>query len=247
MMRYHEIAERYRRILNPFTHGKLIRVGYVARIRKGMQVLDLACGKGEMLCQWARHFGINGVGVDHSKVFLEAARTRAKELNVADRIKFVESDAGKYVIEPECYAVICCIGATWIRGDLDGTLQFMRPGISREGLVVVGEPFWRQLPLPEEYRRTLTSTDLGFRDLAGTLKRFEQNGIEITSMVLANEDDWDRYETAHWQSVQEWVSENTHDQDVMQFLEIMRREREIYLRWGRAHLGWGVFVGRKST
>ncbi|MFH0848949.1 MAG: methyltransferase domain-containing protein [archaeon] len=246
-MRYHEIAERYRHILNPFSHSKLIRVAHIAGIRKGMQVLDLACGKGEMLCQWARCFGISGVGVDRSNVFLEAARKRAKELSVVDHVEFVEGDAGNYAIETNRYNVICCIGATWIRGSLDGTLQFMQSGVSQGGLLIVGEPFWRQPPLPEEYKRMLTSTDLDFRDLAGTLNRIELNGIEPISMVLANEDDWDRYETANWRSVQEWVHENPKDNDAAKFLEIMRRERETYLRWGRSYLGWGVFIGHKST
>jgi len=113
-LRYYEIAERDLRILNPFSLEKLIKVGYVAQLRRDMRVLDLACGKGEMLCQWAKRFGITGVGVDHSDVFLTAAWSRAAELKVDDKVQFVKGDAGKYAIQPASYDVICCIGATWI-------------------------------------------------------------------------------------------------------------------------------------
>jgi SAM-dependent methyltransferase len=244
--RYHEIAEHDLRILNPFSLAKLIRIGSIAQLRKGMDVLDLACGKGEMLCQWAKHFGVRGVGVDLSKVFLEAARSRAKELEVEDSMQFIEGDAGKYEIPRSSYDVISCIGATWIRGDLDGTSQFMRPGLRKDGSLMVGEPFWRQLPLPEKYKKKLTADDLkmSFRDLASTLKRIENNGMEPVGMILASEDDWDRYETAHWRNVERWVGMNSKDPDANEFRATMRRERETYLRWGRSYMGWGIFISK---
>jgi len=247
-LRYYEIAERDLRILNPFSLRKLIRVGYVAELQRGMHVLDLACGKAEMLCQWAKRFGVTGVGVDHSEVFLTAARFRAEELNVEDWVQFVKGDAEKYVIRPASYDAICCVGATWIRGDFDGTVQFMRPGLRERGLLIVGEPFWRRLPLPEEYKQSLSEEDLrmSFRDLAGTLKRIENNGMELTGMVLANEDDWDNYETAHWSNVEHWVKDNPKDPDVSEFQAIMRKDRETYLRWGREYFGFGVFIIREQ-
>jgi len=247
-LRYYEIAERDLRILNPFSLRKLVRVGYVAQLRRGMHVLDLACGKGEMLCQWAKRFGVTGVGVDHSEVFLAVAQSRAKEFNVEDRIRFVKGDAGEYVIQPASFDAIYCIGATWIRGDFDGTVRFMRPGLRERGSLIVGEPFWRQLPLPEEYKRTLSEQDLrmDFRDLAGTLKRIEDNGMELTGMVLASEDDWDNYEAAHWRNMEQWVRENPEDTDVSEFGAIMRKDRDVYLRWAREFLGWGVFIIQES-
>jgi len=246
-LRYYEIAERDIRILNPFSLEKLMRAGYAAQLRRGMRILDLACGKGEMLCQWAKNFGIIGVGVDHSDVFLTAARSRSAELKVEDKVQFAKGDAGKYVIQPASYDVICCIGATWIRENFDGTVQFTRPGLREGGLLIVGEPFWRQLPLPEDYARSLSEEDLrmGFRDLVGTLERIEDNGMELTSMILANEDDWDNYETTHWRNMEQWVRENPEDPDAREFQETMRKDRETYLRWGRRYLGWGVFIIRE--
>src|SRR6476619_1258859 len=93
-LRFHEIAEANHRILNPFTEDKLMLVGEICRLKPDMRQLDLCCGKAEMLCQWARRWGIHGVGVDISTVFLAAARERALEMGVSDNLTFVESDAG---------------------------------------------------------------------------------------------------------------------------------------------------------
>lgn len=67
MLRHHEIAEADHRILNPFTEEKLRLLGEVSRIGPGTRILDLACGKGEMLCRWAADFGSAGHGVDLSE------------------------------------------------------------------------------------------------------------------------------------------------------------------------------------
>jgi hypothetical protein len=125
----------------------------------------------------------------------------------------------------------------------------MRPGLKEKGLLMVGEPFWRQVPLPEEYKRTLTEDDLrmNFRDLASTLRRIEDNGMEPIGMILASEDDWDRYETAHWRNVEQWANTNSEDPDAREFQATMRREREIYLRWGRTYMGWGVFISEQKA
>jgi cyclopropane fatty-acyl-phospholipid synthase-like methyltransferase len=56
-LRHHEISEAGHRILNPFTEDKLMLLGEVCRLRGGQEQLDLACGKGEMLCRWAERFG----------------------------------------------------------------------------------------------------------------------------------------------------------------------------------------------
>src|SRR4029453_9218188 len=96
VLRQHEISEAGHRILNPFTDAKLALLGEVCRLRPGQRQLDLACGKGEMLCRWAADHGITGVGVDISRVFLSAARARATALGVADRVRFAEADAAAY-------------------------------------------------------------------------------------------------------------------------------------------------------
>ncbi len=99
-----------------------------------------------MLCQWARRWGISGVGVDISKVFLAAARARADEMGVDDRVSFVEADAGKYLAEANGFDVVSCIGATWIGNGLVGTLELMQRALKPGGLLLVGEPYWIEPP-----------------------------------------------------------------------------------------------------
>ena len=148
-LRHHEIAEANHRILDPFTEPKLRLLGDVSGVAAGTRVLDLACGKGEMLCRWAEWFGSGGLGVDLSPVFLAAAVERAAELGVGDRVTFLQGDAGAYEPEPAAFDIGACIGATWIGGGLAGTVDLLRPAIRRDGRLLIGEPYWTEPP-PDE-------------------------------------------------------------------------------------------------
>lgn len=251
-LRFHEITEANHRILNPFTDEKLMLLGELCRLQVGMRQLDLACGKAEMLGRWAKQWGIQGVGVDISKVFLTAAQARIKELGVSDSITLIEADAGKYLAdwpaansEADRFDVVSCIGATWIGGGLEGTLKRMRPLVKEGGLLLVGEPYWVELP-PVDVQEIFGITEGEFTSLIGTLDRFEANGLNLVEMVLANQDSWDRYEASHWWAFDEWARQNPHDPDLSAFRETTARWKRTHLSYGRRYLGWGVFVLRVS-
>jgi len=239
-LRYHEIAEAELRVLNPFTEDKLRQVGELCRLREGMRHLDLACGKGEMLTTWSDRYGTTGLGVDLSEVFLAAARERAAELEVADRVTFQQGDAGAVELEPESYDIVSCIGATWIGGGLTGTIALLRPALRPGGLMLIGEPFWSEDP-PEEAVRTVGADD-DFASLAGTLDRFQEAGMSLVELVLADGNSWDRYVGRQWWTMTEWLAANPDDPDAAEFRAGLDEDRRRYLQYLRRYFGWGVFI-----
>ncbi len=242
-LNFHQIAEKNHRILNPFTESKLMLLGAICRLKPGMRQLDLACGKAEMLSRWAQTYGIHGVGVDISPVFLAAAHARAEELGVASSLTFVEGDAGKYVAEPASFDVVSCIGATWIGQGLVGTIELMQPALKPGGMLLVGEPFWNEEP-PEEAVKAIGVSRDDFASLVGTLDRFESAGVELVEMVLANHDDWDRYEAMRWSAVFDYLRAHPDTPDADELRQQNARNRRSHLEYQRRYLGWGVFVLR---
>ncbi len=241
ILHQHEISEAEHRILNPFSDEKLMLLGEVCRLRAGQRQLDLACGKGEMLCRWAARFGLEGVGIDISEVFLAAARERARELGVADRVRFEAGDAGRLEAREASYDIVSCIGATWIGGGLAGTLRLMRPALRPGGLMLVGEPYWTEPP-PREAVAGMGCQPDDFASLAGTLDRFEGAGLELVEMVLADGDSWDRYAASQWWTVSRWLETHRDDPDAPAMREFLEKSRRSHLEYGRRYLGWGVFV-----
>lgn len=245
-LRLHEIAESDNNIMNPFTADQLRLLGEVCRLRPGMRQLDLACGKGEMLCTWARDWGIEGIGVDLSTVFLASAQRRAVELGVSGRVQFVAGDAAEYQAQSGGFDVVSCIGATWIGGGLAGTLALLGPALRDGGLMLIGEPFWNESP-PDAAYAALQARPGDFLSLAETAQRFAAAGFDLVEMVLANPDGWDRYVAPHWWAIDRWISEHPNHPDAPALRRFCEAERTGYLTYGRRYLGWGVFVLRPAA
>ncbi|MGH9171652.1 MAG: SAM-dependent methyltransferase [Acidimicrobiales bacterium] len=237
--RYHQISESTHRIMNPLSFDRMMLVGDICRLTSGDRLLDLACGKGEMLCQFAARYGVTGVGVDIFMPSVSEARARAAELGVEAAVVFREGDAAE-PLDLGRFDAVSCIGASWIGGGLAGTFEIMKRHVEPGGWVLVGDVYWKQAPsaeLADQYGQE-------FADLAGTLELFEAAGLELVEMVLTNDDDWDRYAASQWLNVSDWLIDNPDDRDAADVLAQRDESRCQYLTEGRATLGWGVFVGR---
>ncbi len=243
-LRFHEISEANHRILNPLSEEKLMLLGEICDLESDMSLLDLACGKGEMLCQWSKRHGIKGVGVDISNVFITAARKRAAELKVAHKVSFVEQDAVTYPQSFHSFDVVSCIDAAWIGGGVVGILELMKPALKyKDSLLLIGEPYWIEPP-PREALMAIETEGEDYTTLVGMLDRFEEAGVELIEMVLADQDSWDRYASAQWKTLNGWLRENPDDADAPGLRKWLNDSRHAYLKYGRRYFGWGAFVLR---
>ena len=234
VLRFHEISESTHQVLNPFSDAKVDLLGEIVGLSSAVRMLDLASGKGEMLCRYGRRFGISGTGVDVYEPFVTQARERAVELEVADRIKFEVGEAAAYARSAGPHDVVSCIGATWIGNGLAGTLALIRPIVQPHGFALVGDV----------YRTPTGHSESEGHDLPGVLETVEAGGFELVEMVLANRDDWDRYATSQWLNVARWLDGNPDDPDAPSVRQMRDESRRDYLRRDRDHMGWGVFVLR---
>jgi SAM-dependent methyltransferase len=236
------ITESAHRIHNPITPEKLATLGAALRLAAGARVLDLGSGSGEMLCTWARDHGIIGTGIDMSELFTEQAKHRAAELGVADRVKFIHGDAAGYV-SGEKADVAACVGAAWIGGGVVGTIELLARSLCPGGIILIGEPYWRQLPLTEEVAKgCLASAISDFLMLPELLASFGRLGYDVVEMVLADQDGWDRYEAAKWLTMRRWLEDNPDDELAKEVRAKLTSEPERYATYTRAYLGWGVFA-----
>ena len=240
--RIFNITESAHRIHNPFTSEKLATLGAALRLERGTRVLDLGSGSGEMLCTWARDYGITGVGIDMSQLFSEQAKLRAEELEVSDRVKFIHGDAVGYVTE-EKVGVAACIGATWIGGGVAGTIELLAKSLCTGGIILIGEPYWRQLPPTEDVAKAChANAVIDFLILPELLASFGDLNYDVVEMVLADQEGWDRYEAAKWLTMRRWLEANPDDDFAKEVRTQLTLEPKRYATYTREYLGWGVFA-----
>ncbi|MHA6964696.1 SAM-dependent methyltransferase [Zobellella denitrificans] len=240
--RIFNITESAHRIHNPVTPEKLATLGAALRLKSGTRVLDLGSGSGEMLCTWARDHGIIGTGIDMSQLFSEQAKLRAEELGVADRVKFIHGDAAGYVADEKA-GVAACVGATWIGGGVAGTIGLLAKSLGANGIILIGEPYWRQLPPTEEVAKGCLAHSISdFLTLPELIASFGHLGYDVVEMVLADQDGWDRYEAAKWLTMRLWLEANPDDELAKEVRAQLTSEPGRYVTYTREYLGWGVFA-----
>jgi SAM-dependent methyltransferase len=240
--RIFNITESAHRIHNPFTPEKLATLGAALRMEAGTRVLDLGSGSGEMLCTWARDYGVSGTGIDMSQLFTAQAKRRAEELGVADRVRFIHGDAAGFVSE-EKVGVAACLGATWIGGGVVGTIELLAQSLRPGGIILVGEPYWRHLPPTEEVARGCQAGSIAdFLLLPELVASFGRLGHDVVEMVLADQDSWDRYEAAKWLTMRRWLEANPDDEFATDVRAELTAEPARYAACTREYLGWGVFA-----
>jgi len=195
-----------------------------------------------MLCTWARNYCVIGTGVYMSQLFSEQARLRAKDLGVAEQVKFIHDDAAGYVSD-EKVDVAACVGASWIGGGVAGTIELLAQSLRPGGIILIGEPYWRQLPPTDEAAKgCLANAISDFLLLPEFIAFFGRLDYDVVEMVLANQDGWDRYEAAKWLTMRRWLEDNPDDELAKDVRAQLTTEPERYTAYTREYLGWGVFA-----
>ncbi len=239
--RYYVVAERDHEIQNPTSEKKLLLLGERLGLGPKSRVLDIASGRGGPALALARAFECTVEGVEIEPAFQAAAVERATARGLAHLVSFRLGDASREELGQASYDAALCLGASFVFGGLADTVEALAPAVRPGGYVAVGEPYWRRLPLPEDYE----DREDPLTTLEGTVLVFETAGLPVVSVIGSSEDDWDRYETLHWRAVEEWLAESPGDPEAADVRAMHERSKRSYLRHGRELMGWAIFVGWK--
>lgn len=234
------IRERDHQIQNPLSHAKLALLADYCRVRDGLRVLDIGCGKGWLLRSWSQQWAIDGTGLEINPHFLAVAREQASAMGVTKRVQFVEGPALDFQSEPASYDIVMCIGASFALDGFDAALPWMRRALKPDGVLAIGEVFANEIPFPPE------AIAQHVYDLPGTVDVLQEHGLELMGLIAASPDDWDHYESMHWRAAREWAAENPDHADRAELLQHTATWRERYLRGGRRYLGWAIFVTKPA-
>ena len=234
---WYAVIESRHDLQNPTSPEKIRLLGERLELGPESRVLDVAGGRGGPAILLAREFGCRITSVEWSSEFCAVARERIAEAGLSELVETIEADAAAY--EPEGrYDAVLCLGASFVYGGLVPTLE--RLG-RLAPVVAVGEPYWRTWPLPPEAE---PDEEEDWLPLAETVARAESTGVRVVSLVASSEDDWDRYESLHWQTLDDWLAANADHSQADEFRALGEATRDRYLRWQRALLGWAILVCR---
>ena len=245
MWKYFSVTHEYHGICDPMSTTKLDELIELLQLNPGATVLDIACGKGEILTRLAERYEISGVGVDISPYFVADTERRLKERVPSANIEILQMDAADYSPD-KLFDIAMCIGASWVYQGHRGTLSALKAMTKPGGLILVGEPFWIKEP-EEAYLAAENFTPDMFGTHYENIIAGEDQGLFPLYTLVSNQDDWDRYETLKWYAADKYAEKDPDDNDLKEILDRIAHERTSYLRWGRDTVGWSLYLFRKPS
>jgi ubiquinone/menaquinone biosynthesis C-methylase UbiE len=131
------------------------RTAEVARMRPGLQVLDVSSGRGTQAIYYAQETGVEVTGVDISEQMVRSASRNALRAGVSDRVHFQWGDSQRLPFPDSRFDAVvneCAVGIPEnSQAVLDEMLRVVKPG----GLVVIHESTWRKSATDEEKEEEL--------------------------------------------------------------------------------------------
>ena len=221
-------------LMNPLPPAKLDEVLDLLALEPGARVIDLGCGKGELLRRLAARYEIRAVGVDSSPSLLEEARRRAPA-----GVTYVVADLTAFSSGAP-FDLAASLGASvgGFRPTLARLAGHLRPG----GLALLGEGYWRREP-DDAYLDALGASRDEMPDYAGLFAAAAEVGLEPRYAVTADTDDFDRYEWRWSLNGERYAAANPDEPGVEAFLAFIRNGRRRYVELGgRETLGFGLFL-----
>jgi len=242
--KYFAITHKYHLLCNPMSEDKIEQFCELLNLSKDSRILDIACGKGELLVRLAEKYGVSGVGVDLSPFCVRDCKDKHLERTPKTDLTFIEMDGAKYqLVSGEQFDVTMCLGASWVFENHIGTLQALKKMTKSGGLVIVGEPFWLKEP-EADYLEAIGMTRDSFGLHEENVYQGEKMGLTCLYTLVSNKDDWDHYETLQWWAVDRYIQSHSDDPDNQELIEKTKIAKENYLKWGRDTFNWGIYIFR---
>lgn len=239
--RYSAIGHTGMAFWNPV--GEAVLDEWIAALPLGphSRVLDVGCGRAELLLRMIECHGCAAVGVDSSALVIDLAQgERARRLPEADcELRCEPFTAASFA--PHDLDLACCVGSTHAIADYPATLQVLAGLVRRGGLILVGEGYWRREP-DAAYLAALQATREDFRFHAGNIELAGELGLQLVRASEASDADWRCYEDGYAANIYAHLAAHPDDPDAEAIRQRIDPWREAYLRWGRNTLGFGLYL-----
>lgn len=227
---------------NPFSVEKIEAVIDLLGLTDQAVVLDIGSGRAELPIRLVERYQVKALGLDLASSYVQEALEQAAQRIPLGRLELRACDAQTFESEPDSFDLVSCLGACHVYGGFRPTLErlahYVRPG----GYVLVGDGYWKQEP-SLEYLAALETTRAELQTHAENVTTGVSLGLVPMYACVCNEDEWDRFE---WLRMYErFAYRKPDDPGLPALIAQLHSWRDIYLRWGRDTLGFGLYLFQK--
>lgn len=209
-------------LYNPIAEEALDEAIGLLALPSGARVLDVACGRAEVLRRVAARYDVEPAGYDADSALVETAPAELG-VTVADR-------------PPDrTFDLVICIASAHAVGGFPDALDALRDLVEPGGQVLLGEGYWRRPPSREYLDALGGATADELPDYSGLMRAAEDAGLTPLYASVASEADWDRYE---WRQI---LNSERNGHPVLRDRAQQARTR-LTMPYGRETLGFALVL-----
>jgi SAM-dependent methyltransferase len=227
-----------RRLFPPGGQDLCRQVALLAGVSPGLELLDVACGKGISLEYFLREHGVHGTGVEADPDLIADVERYFKDEGLSQEVSFQEASSADLPFRDEMFDIV--LGEVGLAATVDPKeailelVRVARPG----GRVVLIQLVWKA-PV-DEARKAVLSKHLGARPLmAVELRRI----LKDAGVRDLHTEDWTDEETAFRSQAKKPFPDFAELFTLGEKLGVLRRARG---RWGWKGV-WSVFQREREV
>src|SRR5579884_4287026 len=230
---------------NPLAPATVDAVLDLLALGPGDRVLDVGCGRRELLVRIAERTGAGGIGIDTSDAQITVARAQAAARAPEADLVFEAGDAAAFAAEPASFAACACIGATHALGGLDRTIARLAELVQPGGCLLVGEGYWERPP-SGALLQLLGATPDELPDFPALVAAGERARLTTAYVARTTPAEWDAYEWTYVFNLERHAQEHPEDGGALRArADDVRRRRLLAAAEGET-LGFALVVWRAT-
>lgn len=209
------------------------------------RIIDVGCGKGELLVRALERLDGSGVGVEPNPAFADATRVRIAARLAPGTAAVIESRLENALVAPHTFTLGICTGSLHAFGDWRAALRGMQRLVTPGGRALMGPGYWQQPP-HRDYLAALGGSEDEQHSLLATLAIAREEGWQVEACHESTTREWDTYEHAYAANVRAWCDANPADPDAKAFRERIDAWTRAYAKWGRGTMGYALVLLRRA-
>ncbi|MCF7788447.1 MAG: class I SAM-dependent methyltransferase [Prosthecobacter sp.] len=211
-LRFFTIAHRDLSFCCPVSSAKFEQVIEILDLPPQARVLDVGCGKAELLLRVMQRYNATGVGADPNAGFIHDAQTEAARRGHDGRVELHGAKIQDIPVGADSFDVALCIGSTHAFGRFAEALTELARLVKPGGQVLIADGYWKQKPDPD-YLAFLGAAETDLPDHAGNESAGLEAGLVPFYSCVSSEDEWDHYEGRYCLAIERFLRDHPEDTD----------------------------------
>lgn len=215
-------------------------------LQSGDRVLDIGCGRAEVLVRLVEKYSVDAVGVDRSTAALALARAAHTERVADAALRFVQADAREFSADAGSFAAVVALGGPHLGVDVRASWRKLASWVRPGGYLLLGEGVWTQPPDPAYLQATGIPGDEMLTPGA-QLTMGRELGLTPLYTCMSSRDEWDQFEGRILYNVERYATSHPEDPDIAAMVERRRRFYDAQQSWGRDTMGFVMYLLHKPS